>query len=165
MGSETSLCRKRLKKYCIGNGVDLGYGGDPIVPEAITVDLPRPYRNAGNAPLNIRGDAADLYWFKDAVLDYVYSAHLLEDFIDTKKILEEWLRVLKPGGYLVLYCPDEKKYREHCKKTGQEYNQNHKIENFSLEYVLRILKGIGGFEIVHSNPHCEKYSFELVIKK
>ena len=165
MGSETALCRRRLKRFCKGNGLDLGYGGDPIVPDAITVDLPTPYRNAGNAPLNIRGDATNLFWFKNAVLDYVYSSHLLEDFMDTKSILKEWLRVLKSGGYLILYCPDEKKYRKHCKKTGQTYNQNHKIDDFSLEYVLGVLKEIGDFEIVHSNSQCEVYSFELVVRK
>ncbi|MCK4994899.1 MAG: methyltransferase domain-containing protein [Candidatus Omnitrophica bacterium] len=163
--SETALCRRRLKKFCKGNGLDLGYGGDPIVPDAITVDLPTPYRNAGNAMLNLKGDARDLYWFKNEVLDYVYSSHLLEDFRETEVVLNEWLRVLKLGGYLILYCPDEKKYRKHCKKTGQTYNQNHKINEFSLEYVLSVLKKIGDFEIVHSKPHCEIYSFELVIKK
>jgi len=66
---------------------------------------------------------------------------------------------------LVLYCPDESKYRGHCKATGQSYNQNHKIENFNLGYVLKVLSKIGDFEIVHLNPHCEIYSFELVIRK
>lgn len=27
----------------------------------------------------------------------------------------EWLRVLKVGGRLVIYCPDEQIYAEHCR--------------------------------------------------
>lgn len=164
-GSETARCRIRLKKYCIGNGLDLGYGGDPIIPEAITVDLPQPYRNTCDAPLNLKGDARDLYWFKDESLDYVFSSHLLEDFPDTETVLKEWLRVLKKGGYLILYCPDEQLYRQHCKKTNQPYNKNHKIKDFSLAYILNFIKKIANIEIVHSNPLCEDYSFEIVIKK
>ena len=163
--SETAKCRERLKKYCKGNGIDLGSGGDPIALDCISVDLLKPYRDAGNIKPHLKGDARDLFWFNDGVLDYVYSSHLLEDFPETENVLREWLRVLKPGGYLVLYCPDESEYRRHCKQTGQSYNQNHKIKSFSLSYVLEVLKKIGVFEVVHSNAHCEIYSFELVIRK
>ena len=165
--SETALCRKRLDCYCLGNGLDLGYGGDPIVPSAITVDLITQYSKVGNHPRNLTGDATNLYWFKDNVLDYVYSSHLLEDFEEneTEKILSEWLRVLKYDGNLVLYCPVEKKYREHCQKTGQPYNQSHKIEKFSLEYVKDILKKIGNVTIIHQIDLVNIYSFELVARK
>jgi len=163
--SETSKCRERLKKYIRGYGVDIGYGGDPIVDWAITIDLPTPYTKVGNHPLNLGGDARNLYWFRDEVLDFVYSSHLLEDFENTKEVLKEWLRVLKVGGHLILYCPVEQVYREHCKKTGQPYNYAHKIEHFDMEYVKNVLDEIGVTEIVHSNPLVDDYSFELVAKK
>lgn len=139
MPGETSKCRERLKHFCIGCGLDLGYGGDPILPTAITVDLPTPYAQVGNSPLHLKGDARNLYWFRDNVLDYVYSSHLLEDFENTYDVLKEWLRVIKPGGYLILYCPDEPTYKEHCRKTGQSYNYSHKIKNFGLECCKKIL--------------------------
>jgi len=165
--SETSRCRERVKKYCQGHGLDIGYGGDPIVPTAITVDLPTPYTKVGEAPLNLGGDARNLYWFRDDCLDYVFSSHLLEDFEpkETKKILREWLRVLKPGGFLVLYLPDEQRYRSHCRKTGQPYNENHKIDNFSLDYMKSVIRDFSDIEVIHENPCCEDYSFEIVLKK
>jgi predicted SAM-dependent methyltransferase len=164
--SETTNCRDRLAGYCRGYGVDVGYGGDPITPQAITVDLPLPYTNVGNHPLNLGGDARDLYWFKDGVLDFVFSSHLLEDFEDTEAVLREWLRVLKPGGHLILFCPVEQVYREHCAKTGQSYNLAHKIADFSLVYVKQILVDrIGNVEMVHENPLVDTYSFELVARK
>lgn len=165
--SETSRCRERLKKYCTGYGIDVGYGGDPIVPTAITVDIPKPYTAVGAAPLNLGGDARSLYWFKDGVLDYVFSSHLLEDFCENEiqPILAEWLRVIKPNGYVILYCPDEQKFRKHCRDTGQPYNNNHNIENFSLNFVKNILKNFPDVKIIHENPVCEEYSFEIVIWK
>jgi len=163
--SETSKCRERLNKYIKGHGIDIGYGGDPIVDWAITIDLPVPYTKVGIQPLNLRGDARSLYWFKDEVLDFVYSAHLLEDFTDTKNVLIEWLRVLKIGGYLILFCPIEHIYRNYCKQTGHARNYEHKKENFDIEYVRNILKEIGVTKIVHVNPLVNIYSFELVAKK
>jgi len=165
--SETSFCRERLKGYCKGNGLDLGYGGDPIVPNAITVDVPETNYAVGAVPLNLKGDASNLFWFKDEAMDYVYSSHLLEDFEKnkTKSVLLEWLRVLKIGGHLILYLPDEQAYRKHCKETGQEYNAAHKISDFSLNYLKDILNKFDNVVIIHENPHVEVYSFEIVVKK
>ena len=166
--SESSICRERLKKFCLRDGLDIGFGGDPIVPSAITVDLDIPYTEVGNSPQNLHGDARNLYWFKDGVLDYVYSSHLLEDFPEgeTGPVLMEWLRVIKLGGFLILYCPDEQKYREHCRLTGQGYNEAHKVSNFSFDYVKQVLSSLGiAYSIVHENAHVDNYSFEIVIRK
>jgi len=122
--SETSLRRAILAPWCQGNGIDLGFGGDPIHETAIRVDLQQPYAT-GIHPTQLAGDAARLHWFADGVLDFVYSSHLLEDFEDTAGILREWLRVLKPGGHLVILCPDEQRYRRHCETTGHPYNNHH----------------------------------------
>jgi len=173
MASETSKCRERLKKWCKGNGLDIGYGGDPIVPTAITLDLDEPYTSVGNHPQNLRGDGRRLYWFKDNCLDYIFSSHLIEDFTSdgVKATLWEWARVIKPGGLIVLYLPDEQAYRAHCKKNSQPRNAFHKIENFSLEYIKIILeegapvRKYGHLNIISSNPKCEDYSFEIVLRK
>ncbi len=163
--SETSKCRARLAPYCSGYGVDLGFGGDPIVDHAIRVDFPRPYSSVGRASVQLGGDASRLPWFADNVLDFVYSSHLLEDFEDTEGALREWLRVLKPRGRLVLFCPDERVYRAHCDRTGQPYNEHHRHADFSLEKVKRILERIGGTRVLHENPLVDAYSWEVVVEK
>jgi predicted SAM-dependent methyltransferase len=161
--SETSKCRARLAPFCTGNGVDIGPGGDPILPTAVRVDLQSPYSHVGDNPVQLAGDATNLYWFADGVLDYAYSSHVLEDFVDTKSVLREWLRVLKPGGHLVVYCPDELRYRAHCRATGQPYNQAHKLENFSFDHVVSAITEVDpGGKIVHGHPAVELYSWELV---
>lgn len=172
MRLETSKARGRLAKYCIGNGIDLGYGGDPITPHAIAMDRlieVRGVKSDEDHPQNLSGDARNLYWFNDEVLDFVYSSHLLEDFPaeEISKILFEWFRVIKPGGYLVLYGPDEPTYSKHCELTGQEHNQAHKSADFGLEFVKKILREnlCDMYEIVHEIPLIDDYCFDLVIAK
>ncbi len=163
--SETSKCRARLAPFCVGFGVDLGFGGDPINISAVRIDNPSPYANTGAAPVQLGGDAGKLHWFQDGVLDYIYSSHLLEDFIDTEAVLREWLRVLKPGGRLIIFCPDEQVYRAHCRKTGQMYNENHKHADFSLAKVKGMLERIGHVRTIHELPLVDIYSWDLVVEK
>lgn len=163
--SETSKCRDRLSKYCNGFGIDLGFGGDPIVPWAICFDLPQPYAHEGDHPQNMAGDARDLSMFFDNVFDFVFSSHLLEDFEETEAVLREWARVLKPGGNLILYCPDEPTYREHCRLSGQPHNEAHKIDNFSLNHVRRAIAKIPSLFIVCAIDQIDLYSFEVVARK
>ncbi|MBI3318890.1 MAG: methyltransferase domain-containing protein [Candidatus Omnitrophica bacterium] len=163
--SETSKCRSRLAKFCRGVGIDIGFGGDPIVPRAICVDLPQPYGNVGRFPVQLGGDARKLHWFQDNALDFVFSSHLLEDFKETEEVLREWLRVLKPGGVLILFCPNEQVFRRHCILSGWPYNPHHSIPEFSLEYVKRIIGKIGDHRIVYECPLVDVYSWELVCQK
>jgi predicted SAM-dependent methyltransferase len=163
--SETSKVRKSLEKFCIGNGIDIGFGGDPITPSAICVDLHAPYAQYKKNPLHLKGSGDNLYWFNNSVLDYVYSSHLLEDFVDTKIVLEEWLRVLKPSGKLVLFLPDEQRYRLDCERKGKLPNQNHIHDHFSLNYVKTLLVDRTDIKIIHEVPLSHTYSFELVIEK
>jgi predicted SAM-dependent methyltransferase len=163
--SETSKCRNRLERYCSGYGVDLGFGGDPITKSAIRVDMPRPYTHVGEYPVQLGGDAARLEWFSDNSLDFVYSSHLLEDFDDTKAALKEWLRVLKPGGNLIIFCPDEQIFRKHCADSGQPYNTNHKHGHFSLSFVKGLLSELGQCDIILETFPVDIYSFDLVVRK
>jgi predicted SAM-dependent methyltransferase len=163
--SETSKCRPRLAKYCVGNGVDLGFGGDAITPTAVRVDFPTPYATTKGQPVQLGGDCRHLEWFRDGSLDYVYSSHLLEDFEDTEAVLKEWLRVLKPGGLLIIFCPDEQVYRRHCSETGQYYNQCHKHADFSLKKVKEMLARLGQADVIHETPLVNTNSWEIVLKK
>jgi SAM-dependent methyltransferase len=163
--SETGKCRKSLAPFCTGDGIDVGYGGDPIVRNAICMDMPNPYAGYRTHPQHLHGDARCLSWFCDGSLDFVYSSHVLEDFEDTSAVLNEWLRVLKPGGHLVLFLPDEPTYRKHCSQTGQQYNTHHVHADFGLSFVKRALGTGANLEIVHERFPVGIYSFELVLRK
>ena len=163
--SETSKCRERLEGYCKGYGLDLGFGGDPITQSAIRMDYPQPYANVGKFPVQLGGTADNLFWFADDVLDYIYSSHLLEDFSDTESVLREWIRVLKKGGRLIIFCPDEQRFRQHCRETGQPYNIAHIHEYFSLSYILGILEKIGRTKVIYKLEPVNIYSWDLVCEK
>jgi SAM-dependent methyltransferase len=163
--SETSKCRERLARFCVGYGVDLGTAGDPITETAVRIDLPTPYAKTGPYPVQLGGDASKLHWFNDGVLDYVYSSHLLEDFPDTKSILKEWLRVLKLGGRLILFCPDQKAYEAYCASRNDGTNPHHAHADFSLKIVQHILDDLGGIKELYSCPFINHYSWELVVEK
>ena len=165
MSSETSKCRSSLAEYCVGDGLDLGYGGDAINETAICVDRPRKYCNYLNDPQHLHGDATNLHWFKNGVFDYVFSSHLLEDFEDTETVLREWIRVVKPDGRIVLFLPDEQAYRKHCLKNNQIPNGMHKHEDFGLRYMRQIVKNIKKVRIEHQKNLVHEYSFELVLRK
>jgi len=122
--SETGSRRALTVPFCQGFGVDLGSGGDPVVPFAIQIDRNPRARHL----VHLFGDATKDLPFKDGVLDYVYSSHLLEDFKDWTPILTEWLRVIKPGGYLVIMVPDHGLFRAAVSR-GQPDNLDHKHES------------------------------------
>jgi predicted SAM-dependent methyltransferase len=165
--SETSKHRDRLAAFCQGFGMDIGFGGDPITPTAIRMDFPTPYANTGGLGVQLGGDSRDLRWFKDGVLDFVYSSHVLEDFsaTETEPVLREWTRVLKPGGRLILLLPDQQKYVEHCRRTGQWPNEHHSIANFSLTYVKAVAERIGNLKLQQGEEGIDEYSFFVVFEK
>ncbi len=152
MISETSQFRKLFLKYVEGkDGIDVGFGGDPIIPSAITIDLPNQYCFAGNHPRNLTGDARNLYWFKDNSLEYLYSAHLLEDMEDTEvlDILKEWIRVIKSGGYLLLLLPEQEVYEKMTLEAGNVPNPAHKNKEFGYTYILNKIKNLP-LEVIES---------------
>ena len=103
---------------------------------------------------------------EDNTFDYVYTSHLIEDFGDTKTALIEFIRILKNSGNLILVFPDQRKYEETCKKTGQPLNMYHVHSTMGLEFMLDILQKIDGisYENIYSN-NCEiDYNVILILK-
>lgn len=163
--SETSKARDKLIKYCSGAGVDLGCGHDKICPEAFGFDLPNPYAKMGEDLIQLSGDAKNLTIFKDGVLDYVYSSHLLEDFMETEIIMKEWVRTIRTGGNLILVLPDELVYREFCKNNNIPSNPGHKLLHFNKDWVKHCAKNLGNLEIIDESDIYGDYCFFIVFKK
>lgn len=163
--SETSKIRDEVLKFIdiSMTGVDLGFGGDAILPNSINVDQPKKYTSVGVSHQHVFCDARKLTIFGSSQLDYVYSSHLLEDFLETKVILKEWTRVLKKEGLLILYLPNEIRYREECKKKGERSNEHHQILDMSSEYIIKILKELNKTEIVYNIEH--GYSFLIIARR
>lgn len=74
------------------------------------IDIPVKDRLLHNAyyhkgfAVNIIADGAALP-FKDNTMDYILSSHVVEHFFDPIAAIEEWLRVIRPGGYVFMIIP------------------------------------------------------------
>ncbi|HQR04001.1 MAG: methyltransferase domain-containing protein [Proteobacteria bacterium] len=153
------------------NGVDIGCGGDPLLPESIAIDLPQPYAKCGTSALHLKGNADRLPWLATDSLDYVYSSHLFEDFPepDNRRVLKEWMRVLKPGGLLILLLPDQPRYLEHCKQANETPNEHHSIPTFGIEYLKKLVEEISSGHSIETVGFWEttegEYNFLATMRK
>lgn len=168
MTSESDTCREELMPYLSGIGMDVGFGGSAIVPHAITFDKPNPYTSVGQDGQILRGDCVNLWMFCDNALFWIFSSHLIEDWTypDQRKIINEWRRVLKPGGLLLTNAPDQSKFLAHCAKTGQPLNLAHKESTMGFEtFKSEVLDQTGPWETVWEKPVHGAYSFLSVVRK
>lgn len=79
--------------------------GDKILDGYINVDVVE--TRAGKRP-DVICDLHDLSAFPDDYADEILAVHVIEHFWQWEviDILEEWTRVLKPGGKMILECPN-----------------------------------------------------------
>ena len=135
--SETSKVRHLVLPYCKGYGCDIGFGGDKIKDDSIGIDFASPYAHTGRDKVDVACDVIkEPIPLPDDEFDYVYTSHLIEDFEDTGKGLREFIRILKPGGNLILVFPDQQKYEKRCRQTGQPLNQYHKHAGMGRDFML-----------------------------
>lgn len=167
--SETAKHREKFLPFIPAIDVlDLGFGGEPIVPWAVCCDLPGgSYGAVGTAPQHLGVDCRHLP-FKDGTLNSVYSSHLLEDFIYSEQveILTEWKRCLRSKGIIALLQPDQQRFEAHCAATGQGLNLNHKEADYSLAtFKSRVWNQIRGDMALVKACDLDDYSWMFVMQK
>lgn len=139
--SETSRIRDIAMPFIneeTDQGLDIGFGGDAICPTSTNLDLPNRYSNCGKDEQHISADASDLSFMEDDKWDYIFSSHCLEDFENTEAVTREWIRVLKPGGKILLYLPNEGFFQAWAARTNQPVNPHHKNPAMGLEYMREV---------------------------
>ena len=102
------------EKYLSGKYIlDIGGGKGPaIVCNAKIIDLDFPGYDGVNLP------------FSDESQDAVFSSHCLEHVADPIVTLQEWFRVLRKGGYLIITVPHQHLY-ERKSLLPSRWNQEH----------------------------------------
>ena len=107
-------------RYFAGHGLDIGGKPDPLGL----------YVGAFARLLSCRtwdlddGDAQFLAGVPDGSFDFVHSSHCLEHLRDPGEALGNWVRVTKPGGYVVVTVPDEDLYEQG--RWPSRFNPDHK---------------------------------------
>lgn len=150
--SETERYRYATAPYCQGAGVDVASQGVPVVPWAISFDLPEVeflhYSNGAppKGPIHLRGHADHLP-FESASLDFVYSSHYIEDVRDWLPVLREWVRCVRIGGHVVILLPDKALWNAAI-AAGQPPNCSHSHESYPGELTSVFGEYFGHFEVV-----------------
>ncbi len=109
-----------FRKYLKGEGIDIGGEPDPLVIEAGTVQV-------WDKP---DGNAQFLATVYNNSYDFVYSSHCLEHMENVELALNNWTRVLRPGGHLYVVVPD---YLVYEKATWPSMFNCHHRQSFSLD--------------------------------
>jgi predicted SAM-dependent methyltransferase len=162
-GNEAAKIRWELVPYMNGRVLDLGCGPFKAFPHFTGVDNGHHWGLRG---ADIAVDTAEkLDVFASRSHDMVFSSHLLEHikYESVPATLTEWCRVIKDGGHLALYLPDEDEYP----KVGEAgANPDHKW-NVSYDKVVAAMEAVPRswdlvqFEKRNSN---DEYSLYFVFK-
>jgi len=107
---------KYVKQPVIDIGVgriDTYDGADPLTETCDTWD-----KDNGNAEL--------MEGVKDETYNTVYNSHLLEHLNNPIKAIQNWFRILKKGGHLIISVPHRDLY-ERRKTLPSKWNADHKF--------------------------------------
>lgn len=95
-------------RFFVGEGIDIGGGDDGLGKYKSYFPLMKNCRNWDVED----GDGQFMEGVADESLDFVHSSHCLEHLHDPHIAFTNWLRILKPGGYMVITVPDEDMYEQ-----------------------------------------------------
>jgi SAM-dependent methyltransferase len=154
-----------INRYFVGNGLDIGGKPDPLAL----------YRGLFCQMGEVKtwdwedGDAQYLASLADGEFDFAHSSHCLEHLGDPKEGLANWLRVVRPGGYLVVTVPDEDLYEQG--RFPSTFNRDHKW-TFAIwksrswsdrsVNIVDLVKGLGeSGELVRLEQLSATYRFDL----
>jgi SAM-dependent methyltransferase len=109
-----------VRKYFRGDGVDIGGAPDPLVLYKEFFPLMSSVRTWDL----LDGDAQFMAGVADNTFDFVFSSHCIEHLHDPFEGLRNWVRVTKPGGYIVFALPEEDLYEQGVFPSS--FNRDHK---------------------------------------
>jgi ADP-heptose:LPS heptosyltransferase/predicted SAM-dependent methyltransferase len=150
--------------YLKGRGLDIGAGEFKVLPHAISVDNMHHEQFGFSVKPDVMVDTAErLEIFGSQSMDFVFSSHLLEHIENYPAALKEWWRLVKQGGYMILYLPDEDEYP----KVGEPHaNPDHKW-NVNYGKVLAAMEDLRGWDLIDYQKRNadDEYSLLFIFKK
>lgn len=172
MASESTKIIEKIDKYLVGEIVEIGCGDTPVKDGVFGID-------GRNFPC-VTKQTSNLYdldiQFPELVgtFDCCFSSHVLEHLPDHFRAILEWSKLLKEGGYFILYLPDGNYYPN---KKNPEHFHDTKYEDFIFwfrrTFCGEALNFTGHpyfkpyFQLIESGQDIgeNRYSFYLVSKK
>jgi SAM-dependent methyltransferase len=109
-----------VNKYFVGKGIDIGCGPDPLSKFSQQFPLMTELK-----PWDMQdGDAQTMDGVPDDSYDFVHNSHCLEHMRDPYEAFDNWIRICKPGGYIITTIPDEDLYEQGVWPSN--HNPDHK---------------------------------------
>ncbi len=96
-----------MSKYIVGLGLDIGCGTNRLSPTVMTTDW-YPHVDTDLIWNCVHEGGRYPYPFRENRFDFIFASHVLEDFApdEIQFVFDEWLRMVKVGGYLIILVPD-----------------------------------------------------------
>jgi SAM-dependent methyltransferase len=152
-----------VRNYINGdeNVLELGCGARKTVENAIGVDIvpggeQSPFID-GISVADVVADVSKPLPFDDESQDCVIARHVLEHCLDTVDVLRNWKQILKPGGRVIISCPDENVLE------GVPLNPEHK-HAFTADSIAS-LGAVLGLQEVGREAHYNGTSFTVCLQK
>ncbi|OFZ27261.1 MAG: hypothetical protein A2381_16290 [Bdellovibrionales bacterium RIFOXYB1_FULL_37_110] len=156
-----SFSRSLIKRYAPkGVGLEIGVGSRTISPTRRTI-LSDAFSCHGvkDSIAKVLFNALDIP-YQNHSFSFVLSEHTLEHITNPIKALKEWMRVLKPGGVIILILPHYKRNNDiHRPRTTlahciEDYGRNvsaNDSTHFEEWYQLVVQKGLMPKHYAHQN--------------
>jgi SAM-dependent methyltransferase len=130
IGGPSDFFVRRLPLYQVAHVVDqLNFSADTVWSRAES-NSPSDVAPALARGRSIICDATDLRAVPDAQYDFLLSCHNLEHIANPLKALTEWVRVIRPGGHLLLIVPNKTENFDHRRPDTRF---EHLLEDFQSE--------------------------------
>lgn len=163
MNEASKALQRRLRDpafhtcYFAGHGLDVGAGNDGLSYHHSLFPLCIDVTDWDKAD----GDAMTLDTIAgDNVYDFVHSSHCLEHLTDPLCALWNWLRVIKPGGHVIVLVPDEDLYEQGV--WPSTFNSDHKV-TFTIWKAPGVSwspVSVNVLDLVRELPHAELVKVE-----
>jgi SAM-dependent methyltransferase len=160
--NKTNLIRSQqfFSDYCCGDVIDIGAGDSPVTNTAKVFDV-------------VDGDAQHiLEYFDEQSFDCVYSSHCLEHLEKPLAVIQEWWKLVRPGGFLIVVVPDEDLYEQGV--WPSMFNSDHK-STFTIckknswspvsINLKEVLTGLAKSKVISIELHDHNYDYRLRRKR
>lgn len=150
--------------YLRGQGLDLGAGTFKVLPHVMSVDNGHHEVFGHNIQPDVKVKTCEkMPIFASRSMDFVYSSHLLEHIENYKAALGEWWRLVKIGGYLILYLP-HKDFYPNIGQPGANHDHKHDFLPSDIISAMSEYKGWDLIECQERNQD-DEYSMLLVFQR
>lgn len=95
-------------RWFVGDGIDIGFGAAPLCDFAGFFPSMKSLRTWRTSD----GDVTAMASVSAASYDFVHSNHCLEHLTDPARALQNWIRICRPNGHLIITVPDEDLYEQ-----------------------------------------------------